>query len=249
VTDHAIKAIGKPEITVTKLAPGNPLGFKIKTAVMPEITLPDYVALAKKANAEPEEAITVEDKDIDTALEQIKEAKQAAAIDDALAQSLGDFKTLAELRDRLKENMLGEKKIRAKEKRRLAILESILDGSDFAVPHVMVDHELQKMLGQFKDDISRAGLAYDAYLTQIKKTEADIFAEWRDSAVKRAKTQLILGKISQEKKLAPDEETIKHEVDHILEHHKDADRFRARMFVENMLTNENVLKFLEEQKA
>jgi trigger factor len=45
---HDIDAIGRPDVSVTKLAPGNPLGFKIETAVVPNLTLPDYTAIAKK---------------------------------------------------------------------------------------------------------------------------------------------------------------------------------------------------------
>lgn len=42
ISSHKIKAIGQPEIFITKIAKDNPLGFKIKTAVLPEIDLPDY---------------------------------------------------------------------------------------------------------------------------------------------------------------------------------------------------------------
>lgn len=45
---HKIKAIGQPEILITKLAKDNPLGYKIKTAVLPEIDLPDYEKIAKE---------------------------------------------------------------------------------------------------------------------------------------------------------------------------------------------------------
>jgi trigger factor len=44
--DNKIDAIGRPEIQVTKLAAGNPLEFKIITAVVPEISLPDYRKIA-----------------------------------------------------------------------------------------------------------------------------------------------------------------------------------------------------------
>ena len=47
ISEHKIKAIGRPEITLTKVAENNPLGFKIKTSVLPEITLPDYKKIAR----------------------------------------------------------------------------------------------------------------------------------------------------------------------------------------------------------
>jgi len=55
ISEHKIRAIGRPEITLTKLAENNPLGFKIKTSVLPEIILPDYKSIAKKIMAKKEE--------------------------------------------------------------------------------------------------------------------------------------------------------------------------------------------------
>ena len=42
-----IDAISRSEISITKLARKNPLGFKIKTVVLPKIKLPDYKNIAK----------------------------------------------------------------------------------------------------------------------------------------------------------------------------------------------------------
>ena len=55
ISEHKIKAIGRPEITLTKLAENNPLGFKVTTSVLPEVTLPDYKGIAKKIMAKKEE--------------------------------------------------------------------------------------------------------------------------------------------------------------------------------------------------
>src|SRR3990167_5510783 len=48
IENEKIDAISQPQISITKLARKNPLGFKIKTAVLPEIKLPDYKDIAKK---------------------------------------------------------------------------------------------------------------------------------------------------------------------------------------------------------
>ncbi len=53
IEDEKIDAISRPEISITKLARKNPLGFKIKTAVLPEITLPDYKTIAKQILSAP----------------------------------------------------------------------------------------------------------------------------------------------------------------------------------------------------
>ncbi len=47
IMDNKIDAIGRPNIQLTKLAEGNPLEFKIITAIMPKVNLPDYAKIAK----------------------------------------------------------------------------------------------------------------------------------------------------------------------------------------------------------
>lgn len=42
LTEQQIFPIAMPAVTITKLALGYPVGFKITATVMPEVTLPDY---------------------------------------------------------------------------------------------------------------------------------------------------------------------------------------------------------------
>ncbi len=52
VDAHELHVIGHPNVSITKLAPGNPLGFSLTVAIVPEVTLPDYQVLAKTINTE-----------------------------------------------------------------------------------------------------------------------------------------------------------------------------------------------------
>lgn len=47
---HKVDAIGYPEISLTKLAQDNPLGFTALVAVLPEFTLPDFKKIAAGVN-------------------------------------------------------------------------------------------------------------------------------------------------------------------------------------------------------
>ncbi|MEK7099407.1 MAG: trigger factor [Patescibacteria group bacterium] len=66
--------IGKPEITVTKLASGNPLEYKVRAAILPDVTLPDYKALAQKVLQDRKEQ-TVTDEEVAAALEWLRESR------------------------------------------------------------------------------------------------------------------------------------------------------------------------------
>lgn len=80
--DFAIDAIGQPKVEITKIAPENPLGLTITVAVLPTITLPDYVAIAKAKNAE-KASVAVTDTDVD---EQVKDILRRKAAFDRLQQ-------------------------------------------------------------------------------------------------------------------------------------------------------------------
>lgn len=74
--NHQIDAVGYPQVSVTKLAPDNPLGFTITVAVMPEFSLPNYHEIAAAYKKEsPAEAIS--DQKIDDATKNIIRRKVA----------------------------------------------------------------------------------------------------------------------------------------------------------------------------
>lgn len=67
-------AIGRPEVTITKLAPGNEFSYKIKMAMMPSVVLPDYRAIAASCAADKKEQ-TVTDDEITQAINWLAESR------------------------------------------------------------------------------------------------------------------------------------------------------------------------------
>ena len=252
--ENKIDAIGSPEITITKIAKGNPLGFKIKTAVMPVIKLPDYKKLAVQAGSKlVEKDLEVTDKEVEDTISQIqklrqKDREEAPKVDDEFVKSLGDFKDAEDFKKKLKKNIKLEKELKEKDKNRLKIVNKIIEETDLKIPRLLIDLELDKMTHQFKHDISQTGIKFEDYLKNIKKTEEDIRKEWVKDAEKRSKLQLIVYQIAKEENIKPDEKEIETQVGLIMDTHKEADLERARIYVENMLTNEKVFQFLESQK-
>ncbi len=273
--EHKIDAIGRPEIAITKIGMGAPLEFKVKTALMPDVKLSDYKGAAANtyASGNPEaKKIDATDKEVDDVIINIQkniahqkmhenDAEGAAnhnhaeiadadlpPVDDTFAKMIGAFADVADMKAKIKENIIFEKGLKEKDKRRTETLEAIMDASTIDLPKIIIDGEMEKMLAQFKDDIAKSGISFDDYLKHIKKTEADLRLEWRDTAIKRAKSQVILNTIAKQENIEPKEEEIKKETENLLANYKDADRFRVRMYVETFLTNELVFQFLESQK-
>ncbi len=260
IADNKIDAIGYPKINITKLAKGNPLGFTITVATVPEIKLPDYKALAKAANAKTE-SVEVTDAEFEAIIKQarIMRAKEAAKggeidentlpdLDDEYVKTLGGFTDLEDFKKKVRENVLQEKTFRAKDKKRLEIIEAIIADTKLEVPEVLVDSEVHKMIHKMRSDIEGMGLKYEDYLKNINKTEEDLHKDFEADALKRAKLQLIVAEIAKEEKLSAPKEAVDAEVKKVTEIYKDADPENARLYIESVLTNEEVFKFLEDQK-
>lgn len=275
VSDEKLHVIGRPEVSIMKLAKGNPFEFKIKTAVTPEFTLPDYKKIAQMEMAVKEEVEATKEEidnvinDIRKTRTQVERAKKAEAegkelpkvdptekieekdllpLTDEFVKTLGDFKDVADFEARIKENLVKEKEHRAKEKKRLAVGETLIKKSKIDLPEILVESELDKMKAQFEEDVRRMGTEFDDYLKKINKTEEELRKEWRETAEKRAKLQLILNKVAIEEKLFADEKEVKEQVEHLQQHYKDADPARIRIYLETLLTNEKVFEFFEAQR-
>lgn len=255
LSEHEYDFIGAPEVTITKIAHNEPLGFKIKIAVMPEVELADYKKIAKAENSKETLKIEVGEKEVEEAISQIQKsfahnhnAKENAPlpeINDELVKKLGDFKDVADFRIKLKDIIIKEKENKAREKKRLEIIEKIISDSKMSIPKILIENELNKMEAQFKDDIERMGMKVDDYLKHLKKSFEDMRKEWQPDAEKRAKLQIVLNRIAVSEKIEADKEQVEKETSHLLEHHKEANPAKAKEYIEMVMTNQKVFEFLE----
>jgi trigger factor len=303
IEKNASSYIGRPDISITKLAPGNPVEFKISLTILPDFDLPDYKKIARDQMAVPDEKIEVTDKEIDEVIAEIRKqrAHQAFHEEDAAAKktkdqeetgqknkadhenepgpenknghehapghdhdekdlekhlpefnddfvkTLGDFSSVADFRAKAKDNLTKEKSHRQMEKKRIKMLEALVEKTRVKIPKILIDNELDRTMDRFEADIKNLGMKIEDYLKHIKKTPEDLRKEWLPDAEKRAKLNIILEKIAAVEKLVPDKEIVDHEVEHLKEHYKDVDPIRIKLYVEYTLTLEKVIQFLEKQ--
>lgn len=256
IIDNNLDVLGRPEIQITKLAPGNPLEFKMHVVLFPSFDIPDYKPIARDV-LKKEEVVSVSDQDVDAVIEEIRKlnaTKNEAGeetlpeMTDEFAKKVGPFETVANLREKIKENVTKEKEFRVKEKRRLSIIGNIIEKADIPVPNILIESELTRMFAQFADDVKRMGTTVSEYLTKIKKSEEDLRKDWRKDAETRVKFELVLEKIANLENIRAPREAVEKETDHIVEHYKDAVPERVRAYVEHQMRNEEIFKFLESQK-
>jgi FKBP-type peptidyl-prolyl cis-trans isomerase (trigger factor) len=251
VEAHKIDAVGRPDIRITKLAPGNPVGLTVVVSIYPTVEVPkDWQKLGDEIKLEEAQPATQEE--INKTLEDLQKSRVKDGVvpelNDEFAKNLGAFESLTALREQIQKGITEEKARNARDKRRGKIIEALLEKSSIEVPSIFVEGELQKILAQMREDIERMGMQMDDYFKRLGKTEEDMRSEFKEQARKRAKLQLLLNKIAEEEKVVADETAVEAEMKHALEHFPDAKPDLVKIHIETVLRNEQVLKLLEGNK-
>ena len=259
ISEHKIKAIGRPEITLTKVAENNPLGFKIKTSVLPEITLPDYKKIARLIGGQAQK-VSATDEDVSKTIESLRKSKVnknekgeelLPELSDEFAKSLGNFENIDALKNTIRLNLTEEKKMKEKERRRMEILEKTAEEIKQDMPKFLVEAEKDKMAEEMKRNIIQVGMKWDDYLKHIKKTEEEIKKDWEKDAVKRVKYGLILDEMTADAKIEVPPEELEKETAAMLAYHKNLgqglDKERVKHYLTGIMRNEKLFQALEKE--
>ena len=129
---------------------------------------------------------------------------QYAELDDAFAKNLGQ-ESLEKLKDLLLANLSAEAEKKEDQRVEIAILDQLIEQSTFGeLPEILVDSEKRKRFYELKHDLDRRGITIEQYLLDIKKTEEQIFKDFTEQAVKRAKAALVSRQIALDNKITVD---------------------------------------------
>ena len=140
----------------------------------------------------------------DILVKQVNEVK-VPALDDALAQKCGDFKTLDDLKADIRQNLEAQNRHRANEKYRDDLVLELVASSKVSAPEILIKDQLRFI----KDDITRnaaaRGLTFEKYLERTGQTEEDWQKEAHKIAEDRVKASLVLQVLAREQGISADE--------------------------------------------
>lgn len=139
-------------------------------------------------------------------------------LNDEFAKTLGNFKTIAELRDQVKSNLTVEEENRENRRIEEEILDKIIEKSKFDdIPDVLVDSETKKMVEELEHNLSHQGIKFEDYLTHLGKTKADLLVDFVPQAIKRVKSALIIREVAQREKIKATDDEVENEIMKTLE--------------------------------
>ena len=182
----------------------------------------------------------------------IVQKRETPEVNDDFAKSLGKFESLNALKENMKEGMIKEKKQRQKEQKRAEIVEELIKKVKVDLPQLLIDEEMQKMIGEFEMQIQGMGMTLDQYLGQMKKNKEDLMKDWIPQAEKRIKSAMALEAIIKEKEIEVPADKIEEELNRIMAQYKGVKDIKKNIDLKNlynyaksMLANEEAFKLLE----
>jgi trigger factor len=175
-------------------------------------------------------------------------------LDDQFATQLGEFKTLDEVRQRIREGMESERKHAAEHEAKDKLVAELVKRSEFEVPEALVDRQIDVRLERGLRALAAQGMKAE----DIKKMDLNrLRVGQREQALQEVKASLVLDKIAEEEKIEVSDEEIDREIDALATQSKQtSEAIRARLTrdgaldrIRNRIRSEKTLDFLYRQSA
>jgi trigger factor len=136
-----------------------------------------------------------EDLQFTVLLKEVK-TKKLPPLDAEFAKTVGEFDSMDELRDDLRERLADVKYGSVMEEVRSKALTAFVDAADLGPPEKLVESEFEHRLDHIEDDLKRAGMTLDQYAGQSGTTELEIRADLRAQAARSVKAELLLEEVA-----------------------------------------------------
>lgn len=127
--------------------------------------------------------------------------RELPELDDELAKQEGDFETLDAMRESLRGDLMREAEGAAKEKVIDDMIHHLMEGATMIYPPAAVDVQIDSMVEDFKNRLSRSGWQFQDYLNLQGMTEESLREDFRENADSQLRHQLALRQFILDEKL------------------------------------------------
>lgn len=232
-----------------KLFPGttfveNVVGMAANETKTFTLTFPEDYQEAEYANKEATFTITVEE----------VQMREVPELNDELAQKEGDYQTLEDLRNALREDLKKAAEDEAKDQRLESLVDDLLAAAQIVYPPAAVKAEVDEMIEEFKGQVTRAGWEWQDFLRLQSKEEADMQKDFQESAVKRLQRRLVLQQFIADEKLKIEENELDAAIDSRISRFGDENLqtsmrgyYRTNEFARNTIVTEVLMEKVHER--
>ena len=141
--------------------------------------------------------------------------KELPELNDAFAQGLGSVQSLADLREKITQDLRRRKEAEAREAATTEALDSLVALSTLEYPAIAVEREVDAMVRSLTDRLTRQGLSLTGYLKMANKTLPQLRDDMRVGAENRLKRALVLSSFAQAEGIKVEPEEIDQEIERL----------------------------------
>ena len=124
------------------------------------------------------------------------------------------------LEDALKENIKVQKESEADNKYMDNLLEEAAKNTEVDIPNVMIEEEIDRMVGQFEERMSMQGITLDNFLKMTGSKLETLREQMKEEAGKRVKFRLMLEEIAKQEKIDISDEEAEKEAQNLADKYK-----------------------------
>lgn len=186
-----------------------------------------------------EESLRNKEATFEVVIKEVKE-KELPELDDEFAKDVSEFDTIEEYKNSIREKLEKEAKDKEKVEFENKVVEKAVDTCEVDIPEVMVEHQIEHEVNEFKYRLSMQGLELEQYLKLTGSSLENLKEQFAPLAKKRVKTDLVFEAISKAENIEVSDEDIDRELEKIA---KEYNQENVEEFKENMKKGD--LAFLE----
>lgn len=123
--------------------------------------------------------------------------KELPELDDEFAKDLGEYDTLAELKEGIQKELLEHKQHHADDDFENALRNQLIENMKADIPAVMIDEQAKQNKDNLIERFRSQGISYEQYLAYTGMDEATLDEQIRTEAEKQVKLRLALEKIAE----------------------------------------------------
>jgi trigger factor len=144
--------------------------------------------------------------------------KELPELNDEFAMDLGDFKTLDELKETIRKNILREREQHAQEDAKHQLLDKLVDAHNFPVPEAYVDRQIEINVQNQLRGLAAQGMD----VKDLKLDWSKVKESQKEKAIRDVKASLLLDKIAEREAIGATQEEVDREVQRIARQQREA---------------------------
>jgi trigger factor len=180
--------------------------------------------------------------------------KSLPDVNDEFAKQLGEFASVDEVRQRIREQIESERKRKAERESKDKLVAELIRRNEFEVPEALIEHQIDVRIERGLRALAAQGLTAE----QMKKMDLQrLRVGQREQAIHEVKAALLLEKVADEENMQVSDEELDREVESLARQTKQtAEAVRARLTrdggldrIRTRIRSEKTLEFLYHQSA